>query len=260
MASSLRKAMLHCHWALARRIAPGVRNSQYEYRDLLLPFLAPSCRWLDVGCGRHVFGHWMTEDAKAALLSCRFAVGVDVNFESLRQQQFLPRRVAGDLERLPFSSGSFDLVTANMVVEHLQHPSNFLGEAFRILRPGGHLVFHTVNVRNPLVRLSRALPRSIKTRLVVWLDGRPEEDVFPVHYLLNEREAINRAAKASGFQVLSIRFYCGSPFTAALGLLSAFELVLLRIMAWERLAPWRVNLCAVLRKPESDEHRGGAPT
>ena len=51
--------------------------------------------------------------------------------------------VTGDAELLPFSSGSFDVVLASEIVEHLWNPHSFLDEAYRILKPNGHLVIST---------------------------------------------------------------------------------------------------------------------
>ena len=51
--------------------------------------------------------------------------------------------VTGDAELLPFSSGSSDVVLASEIVEHLWNPHSFLEEAYRILKPCGHLIIST---------------------------------------------------------------------------------------------------------------------
>jgi SAM-dependent methyltransferase len=48
-------------------------------------------------------------------------------------------------EALPFADESFDLVTLNQVVEHVQDVPRVLGEALRVLRPGGVLLVATPN-------------------------------------------------------------------------------------------------------------------
>lgn len=65
-------------------------------------------------------------------------VGVDVQRHQLLRHPFL--RFQGDCEALPIQAGSFDVVVAAAVIEHLPQPKSFLAQAFRVLRPGGLLV------------------------------------------------------------------------------------------------------------------------
>jgi trans-aconitate methyltransferase len=47
--------------------------------------------------------------------------------------------VASDIARLPFRAATFDLVTANCVLSHLPSHKEALGDARRVLRPGGSI-------------------------------------------------------------------------------------------------------------------------
>lgn len=51
--------------------------------------------------------------------------------------------VTGDAERLPFKPETFDVVLASEIVEHLWDPHSFLDDAYRILKPHGHLIIST---------------------------------------------------------------------------------------------------------------------
>jgi ubiquinone/menaquinone biosynthesis C-methylase UbiE len=47
----------------------------------------------------------------------------------------------GDAEMLPFDDGLFDAVVANFGIHHVPSPIRALGEARRVLRPGGRVAF-----------------------------------------------------------------------------------------------------------------------
>jgi len=46
---------------------------------------------------------------------------------------------------LPFDDGSFDVVVANQVIEHVSNIDTFISEIFRILRRGGYAIISTEN-------------------------------------------------------------------------------------------------------------------
>jgi SAM-dependent methyltransferase len=51
--------------------------------------------------------------------------------------------VTFDGRRLPFEDGGFELVFCKQVLEHVEHPRELIGEAARVLGPGGHLAGST---------------------------------------------------------------------------------------------------------------------
>jgi SAM-dependent methyltransferase len=88
-------------------------------------------RILDVGCG--------TGANLELLAGFGEAEGVDVSVDALsfcRARGLLNVR-QGAAEKLPYEDGSFDLVTALDVVEHLDDDTAGLKEMRRVLRPGG---------------------------------------------------------------------------------------------------------------------------
>lgn len=54
-----------------------------------------------------------------------------------------------DMQCLPFETATFDIVISDQVIEHLASPLQAVGEAFRVLRPGG-LGIHTTCFLNPI--------------------------------------------------------------------------------------------------------------
>jgi ubiquinone/menaquinone biosynthesis C-methylase UbiE/DNA-binding transcriptional ArsR family regulator len=76
------------------------------------------------------------------------SVGIDVSHAMLSVARAnLERSVhkhvqvrPGDVYALPFAPGSFDLVTLHQVLHYLEEPVRALGEAARVLKPGGRLL------------------------------------------------------------------------------------------------------------------------
>ncbi len=100
----------------------------------------PGDRALDLGCGEGAF----TEELQRA--GAR-AVGVEVAQAAVRRA----RERHGSLEfelvaidgPLPFADGSFDLVWASEVIEHVADTARWLSELRRVLAPGGRLLLTT---------------------------------------------------------------------------------------------------------------------
>ena len=246
--SGFAAASLRVYEHLARRIVPGHCHTQTVYRDWLLGALSNGCDWLDLGCGHQILPPWVNADEAGMIARCHKAVGIDLDLPSLRRNALLRNRIMGTLEHLPFSNGSFDLVTANMVVEHLRTPEAVLAEVSRVLRPGGRFIFHTPNRNAPSLRLAARTPQRLKTGLVWILERRRGEDVFPTHYEMNTPEDIRRHASQAGLQVERLERLSSVAVTAILGPLALPELFFLRMLHSERFSGLRSNILAILRK------------
>lgn len=80
-------------------------------------------------------------------------LGVDVSslaLESLQSAGIETLRCDFDNNPLPVESGSFDLILANDVIEHVLHTDHVLNEINRVLRPGGVLIASIPNVNQPV--------------------------------------------------------------------------------------------------------------
>ena len=234
-------------------LVPGLRNAQFAYRDTLSSLLSPSVRWLDIGCGRRLFPEWMpgSNELQTSMLNqVRCAFGLDPDLPSLRDNRFLRSRVQGDSNKLPFASNSFDLVTANMVVEHVADPGALLSEAHRALAPGGLFLFHTPNFCSYATILAWLVPDAIKVGLVGFFEGRKEQDVFPTLYRMNTVSTVKRFATQNGFLVHNLQHAESSAQAVMLGPLVVFELLWILILRIPFLSSLRSNLIVVLRKPE----------
>ena len=91
-------------------------------------------RILDVGCGTGTMLTYLASYGKAQ--------GVDVDEEAVGycHERGLADVRQGAAETLPFDDGSFDLVTALDVIEHLDDDAVALREMRRVLRPGGQVL------------------------------------------------------------------------------------------------------------------------
>lgn len=158
-------------------------------------------------------------------------VGMDID-SAMAEHPHLNARVAARAEWLPFAAGSFDLLTANMVVEHLEDPRGVLREALRVLKRGGRLLLLTPNYNHYLVRLAALTPDSVKRRIVWVLERRQTAEIFPTFYRLNTIGRIREAAAACGLEVESIRTTIAPEFYSLgpLGVIECFWLKLLSVI------------------------------
>jgi SAM-dependent methyltransferase len=111
-------------------------------RKILAEFVEDICRSvtdrrpriLDVGCGT---------GANLLMLSKYGAAeGVDISEDALAfcRERGLDKVKLGAAEELPYEDGTFDLVTAFDVVEHMDNDLAGLSEMRRVLRPGGRVL------------------------------------------------------------------------------------------------------------------------
>ncbi|MDW8065260.1 MAG: class I SAM-dependent methyltransferase [Anaerolineae bacterium] len=95
------------------------------------------------------------------------------------------RVVEGTLREADFSEGWFDVVTMWDVIEHLSDPMGELREIHRILKPGGWVVIHTMDIESPFARvLGARWP---------WL--------MEMHLYYFSRRTLRRMLERAGFQV-----------------------------------------------------------
>jgi SAM-dependent methyltransferase len=223
-----------------RGMRPGWQSSGDQLEALVRGYATPGASVLDLGCGRGGVVELFWRDV-------RLAAGIDPDVPSLaghRAPGMPILRAVG--ERLPFASDSFDLVVSVWVLEHLKEPLSVFAEVRRVLRPGGHFVFLTPNLRNPLLvlnRIGKALPL-VQTRLVSRFYGRREADTFPVQYRANTVGALRGLAAASGLEVAELRVVPDPTYLAVNGLMFTTSVFA------ERLMPkgWGVHLVGDLTR------------
>ena len=245
---SLRSILYKFYFRAEKVITPALRSSQYAYCEALERQITPSTRWLDMGCGHQVFADWMTREQEAVVKRSALAAGIDLDWHGLTKHPAISKRVFGDLSRLPFAPGSWDVISANMVMEHLTDPMAVLREVHRTLAPGGTFVFHTPNFYHWGTLIARSLPDKTKKRLIGLFEGRVEADVFETHYRINTSADVRRLAEAAGFDVVALTPVNSSATLKMLGPLVLLELAYIRLIEHPALAQLRSNLVVTLRK------------
>jgi len=138
-----------------------------------------------------------------------------------------------NLEQLPFSDWRFNLVTLNMVAEHLERPEAVIAEVARLLVPNGIFVVNTPNASAYRIRLTRLVWRMVPKRLVyklIWfLDQREHEDVFPTFYRANSRDSLRQQMSQAGFVEQRLQMVCERPVLYFFAALSALEMLAVRL-------------------------------
>ncbi len=125
----------------------SVAALQRDVGNQLLQRLPPGFgapRWLDLGCGT---GHF------TRALGTRFAdsegLALDIAEGMLNHARPLggaTHFIAGDAERLPLQDSTCDLIFSSLAVQWCADFQAVLGEAFRVLKPGGIFAFASLCV------------------------------------------------------------------------------------------------------------------
>jgi arsenite methyltransferase len=130
-----------------------------------------------VAPGGKVYGLDMTDEMLALARENVAKAGVE-NVEFLK----------GEIEHIPLPDDSVDVIISNCVINLSADKDRALGEAFRVLRPGGRLAISDIVVRG-------AVPHEIRRNIELWagcMAGALEEQEF------------ERKLKAAGFVNVSI--------------------------------------------------------
>ena len=236
------------YWRVQPWLVPGLRNSQHDYGDELKRLLPGVRRWLDLGCGHDFLPPWMPGEERSLDLGHCEVVGIDADSDALRRHRGLNHRLRGNIESLPFRDATFDLVTANMVVEHVEHPEALFREVSRVLAAGARFLVHTPNERGYTTALTRLIPEGARPALAGLLLGRDERDVYPTFYRANSASMLESLAGAAHLEVVEVRHVESSAQLIAVPPLLLGELALLRLLRRERWSTGRPCLLATFQK------------
>jgi ubiquinone/menaquinone biosynthesis C-methylase UbiE len=227
----------------------AARTPQQRYVDKLRSIVRPGTQWLDIGCGRQIAPHWVLSTAEqAAAFGAARLIGIDVD-AAITQHPLLKGKAFALADDLPFQSSTFDIVTANMVMEHVLDPARVLREVQRVLKPGGLFIFHTPNYAYYPMFIASLVPQQIKLRIIWYIERRRETDVFPTVYRINTGRTIKKIAAKTGFTVAELQH--NSPnriFFPTVPVVRSIEAHINKLLTRPWAASFRSNLLVVLSK------------
>lgn len=215
-----------------------------RYRELLLPFLKPTDRVLDLGAGR---GRIPEMNLKGVV---REVVGLDPD-PCVLENPYLDQAIAVEDPRapLPFADASFDAVVTANVLEHVDRPEQLFAEVYRVLKPGGLFISKTPNRGHYVAAIASLTPHAFHE----WVNvrrGRAAADTYPTFYRANSQRAIRRLARRGGFEVVRLGTWEGPPnylriLPPAYPVGIAYERL---VNSTDALSHFRAVLVSVLRK------------
>lgn len=223
----------------------GDREHPYQtFERLIRESVTPRTVLLEAGCGRGA------ETLRRLARGVRTAIGIDlVDFPGPVRDASV-HLCKNDVCGMALRDASVDVVVARSVMEHLADPDAAYAEAARVLKPGGRFLFLTPQLGDYGSICAKLIPNRWHPFVVKKVEGRDEQDTFPVHYRTNTAGAIDRLAARHGFRVESARHLNQYPnylmFNPLLFLLgTAYERITSR---WEALRGLRGWLLIALRK------------
>ena len=129
------------------------KTNQLKFRAIER-FVPTPGKVLDFGCGNGNF-------IETALAQGWQAIGYDVDCDAMQRvskRLGVPVR-CGELSAVEWPAGSFDLVHAHHVVEHLKHPVRDISRLSRWLKPGGYFYVAVPNIDSAASRFKFRLEK-----------------------------------------------------------------------------------------------------
>ena len=221
------------------RLIPSYRFSNDIYEDAIKERLGAGVRWVDLGCGRNELVCELEELSPSSW-------GLDCWVHPRLIRDPSPRFLQANVSHLPFVDGSLDLLSSNVLMEHLPDPASALREMHRVLKPGGYLIFRTPNALHALNLLLRVVPEGLKKKMIQAVFGISSEDVFPTYYRANRFSTLKKLCREAGFN--KVRIQAIEDVHTAFGLFFFISLLYYALVRLKPLASLRTNFVVLAKK------------
>jgi ubiquinone/menaquinone biosynthesis C-methylase UbiE len=172
--------------------------------------LTPESHVLDIGCGRGAFLDDTSAPWRNALRNfkgrARHVTGIDVDQNAERNPTLDSFQLLTELDQWPIEDGSIDLAVSSYVLEHVEHPTTFMSECSRVMKPGGYICHATPNKHSYISLIASLIPNRLHGGITSKVQSnRAVEDVFPTFYRCNTKRTIIRSMEQAGFDVTVVR-------------------------------------------------------
>jgi SAM-dependent methyltransferase len=174
---------------LEKKFLYEFRESRLKKAARMIAALAPG-KLLDIGCSRGDWGLYWKERGWTS-----YGLDIDAEHAGIATRRGVPAKVCDlNAEPIPYPDGSFDLIFAGEVIEHLVDTDGFLQELHRCLRPGGHLILTTPNLASFENRI-----RILLGIYPIWVDYRLEGSG---HVRAYTPPVLKKQLREHGFRIL----------------------------------------------------------
>jgi len=122
------------HERLKFAIQPGKIVKTELFRRRLGVLARPGEKILDIGGGGGIWTDIIREEKLTQDISA-----LDISEQVLKERNAADKTFIGDMEQLPFGDACFDRVMFFASLHHTRNTAGALREAWRVVRPGGHI-------------------------------------------------------------------------------------------------------------------------
>ena len=154
---------------LMKGLARRLRVRSYEDGYVKFGAMAeynPTAKLLDIGCSTGARTLDIAEKIGTQDITGIDAKDVNAPFHVVKQ----------NIDKgLPFPDGTFDVVIAHHIIEHVSDTDLLVSESYRVLKPGGYIMVGTPNLA------------SGKTIMALLLDRQPHDTFISDHFIIGSR-------------------------------------------------------------------------
>jgi SAM-dependent methyltransferase len=238
--------------SIKNKIVPELRFSQSLYEDVLYRLVPGRRVWLDAGCGWKLLPEWRLQEEKDLVNQVRLTIGCDVDVPAIVKHRTIKPRVICDLAALPFKDETIDLITCNMVMEHVANPQSTIQGFARTLRHKGIVVIHTPFRWSYFAIISALVPAWFKTHIQP--DCRKKSDYYPVLYRCNTPRRMRYLCRSASLKECRTHLFASDGMLQMLAggsvgrFLVRLELYFIRLSLQPRWRWLRVTMCSIYYK------------
>jgi methionine biosynthesis protein MetW len=169
----------------------------YESTALMLSFIKPGSRVLDIGCGTGTITETIMRSRSAEV------VGIEPNKERAEAARQRGLEIVNGVygREIPEKYGKFDYIVFGDVLEHLEDPAAILVSVADALADNGRVIASIPNVAHWSVRLNLLFGR---------FDYTPMGIMDATHLRWFTRKSVMRLFHATGYEVEAIKHSAGA--------------------------------------------------